>query len=95
MVSRRARLTICRGLVPVVRGGEGKDWCVWSDGAYARRVGYVHLVRLNQIDSPSVALGYEHHDRSTASSDIIWNMDYTFMMMVTLNYSLIALPCVL
>ena len=24
---------------PVVRGGEGKGWCVWSDGAYTRCVG--------------------------------------------------------
>ena len=24
---------------PVVRGGEGKGLCVWSDGAYTRRVG--------------------------------------------------------
>ena len=23
----------------VVRGGKGNGWCVWSDGAYARRVG--------------------------------------------------------
>ena len=24
---------------PVVRGGEGNGWCVWSDGAYVCRVG--------------------------------------------------------
>ena len=27
------------GLVPVVRGEEGKGWCVGSDGAFAYRVG--------------------------------------------------------
>jgi hypothetical protein len=29
---------------------------VWSDGAYTCRVGYVHLARLNRIDSPCLAV---------------------------------------
>jgi len=54
-------------LVPVVRGGEGNGWHVYSDGANTCRVGLVHLARLNRIDSPSVALGYEHLDHRVAA----------------------------
>jgi len=39
VVSRRARLTICRWGGSVVRGREGKGWYVGSDGAFACRVG--------------------------------------------------------
>ena len=31
------------------------------------RVGWVHLARLNRIDSPSVALGHEHLDLRVTS----------------------------
>ena len=67
MASRRARLTICRWGGSVVRDREGKGLCVGSDEAFACRVGKAHLARLNRIDSPSVALGYDHLDHYVAS----------------------------